>query len=97
MLFWWGIFISATQSFGEAPGAGFFTLLGPLFITYLLFGLSGMPILEKKANEKFGHSAGYLQYREETSLLIPLPRGLYRATPLAIKRMLLCALLCTYV
>ena len=83
--FWWGIFIIGAQACDPHTGAGYYIVLSPLFITCLLFGLSGMPILERQANERFGKSADYLRYRQETSPLIPLPNCLYRSLPLLVK------------
>ncbi len=83
-MFWWGIFISCSQSFRH--DYAYFTILSPLFIMGLLFGLSGMPILERNANKRFRRDPAYLTYRNETSVLIPVPNCLYRALPMLIKR-----------
>ena len=90
-MFWWGIFISCSQSFKRDAGHDYlyFTILSPLFITALLFGLSGMPILERNANKRFRKDPKYLEYRGETSVLIPLPPWLYRALPMIVKRVFL--------
>ncbi|CAI5471107.1 unnamed protein product [Closterium sp. Yama58-4] len=57
----------------------------PLFTATILLFLSGMPLLEESANKKFGQRADYLQYRANTSPLIPLPPGLYAMLPHFIK------------
>ncbi|RYG96127.1 DUF1295 domain-containing protein [archaeon] len=86
LLFWWGIFTSCSFCFSEFY---FLTTLGPLFVTWLLLGLSGMPLLEKQANERFRAYQGYQEYRQETSPLVPLPRNFYASLPLVVKRTLL--------
>jgi steroid 5-alpha reductase family enzyme len=86
LLFWWGIFISAIQASDVTSPDAYYLLLSPLFITSLLFGLSGMPILEKTANERFGKQSAYISYRQETSVLFPLPNFVYRSLPVVIKR-----------
>ena len=47
---WWGVFISCSSAFEDHKFA-YFTIISPLFISALLFGLSGMPILEQGANK----------------------------------------------
>ena len=85
LLFWWGIFISCSQSFYQQNNIAFYTILSPLFITLLLLGFSGMPILEKSANTKYGSSAEYQKYRKETSILVIMPNALYRNIPDVLK------------
>jgi steroid 5-alpha reductase family enzyme len=49
------------------------TLISPVFVTLLLTRISGVPILEKRADEKWGGQEDYEAYKERTSVLIPLP------------------------
>ncbi len=70
MLVWWGLFIVVVPSL---RGFGWLTVLGPLFITLLLLFVSGIPLLEKSADRKYGNNPEYLAYKESTSILIPLP------------------------
>lgn len=89
ILFWWAIFISASQSFSgndNKADNGYFTIAGPGFITILLLSLSGLPILEKNANIKFRKDPDYLSYRQNTSPLILLPHSIYSNMPMIIKR-----------
>ena len=37
-----------------AQAYGYYTIVSPLFITALLLGLSGLPLLESGANRKYG-------------------------------------------
>ncbi len=48
-------------------------LVSPLFITALLLFVSGIPILEKSADARWGKLAEYKAYKKRTSILIPLP------------------------
>ena len=49
----------------------YFVFISPVFIaTVLIFG-SGIPILEKIADDKFGHDDGYKIYKKSTPVLIP--------------------------
>jgi len=47
------------------------TLISPIFITLLLTRVSGVPLLEKRADEKWGGQAEYEAYKAQTSVLIP--------------------------
>ncbi len=50
------------------------TLISPVFVTLLLTRVSGVPILEKRADEKWGGQEDYEAYKERTPVLIPRPR-----------------------
>lgn len=72
ILVWWGLFIVVLPSLSSMA---YLTVLGPLFITFLLLFVSGIPLLEKSANSKYGSDPQYINYKERTNLLIPgVPR-----------------------
>jgi steroid 5-alpha reductase family enzyme len=48
-------------------------LASPIFITLLLLFASGVPVLEKSADKRWGDLPEYRHYKKRTSLLIPLP------------------------
>ncbi len=50
------------------------TLISPVFVTLLLTRVSGLPMLEKRADEKWGGQEDYEAYKERTPVLIPRPR-----------------------
>ncbi len=70
MLVWWGLFIIVIPSL---EGLLWLTVIGPLWITLLLLFISGIPLLEKSADRKYGNNPEYLAYKESTSILLPLP------------------------
>jgi steroid 5-alpha reductase family enzyme len=49
------------------------TLISPVFVTLLLTRISGVPMLEKRADEKWGGQAEYEAYKDRTPVLIPRP------------------------
>jgi steroid 5-alpha reductase family enzyme len=49
------------------------TLISPVFVTLLLTRVSGVPLLEKRADEKWGGQEDYEAYKERTPVLIPRP------------------------
>ena len=46
-------------------------LISPLFVPLLLIRVSGVPLLEKKADKKWGGQADYEEYKKNTPVLIP--------------------------
>jgi len=48
-------------------------LISPIFVTILLTKISGVPLLEKRADEKWGGQEDYEAYKARTSVLVPLP------------------------
>ena len=50
------------------------TLISPVFVTLLLTRVSGVPMLEKRADEKWGGQEDYEAYKERTPVLVPRPR-----------------------
>ena len=49
------------------------TLISPVFVTLLLTRISGVPMLEKRADEKWGGQEEYEAYKARTPVLIPRP------------------------
>lgn len=49
------------------------TLISPIFITLLLTKISGLPMLEARADEKWGGQEDYEFYKANTPVLIPKP------------------------
>ena len=47
------------------------TLVSPLFVFLLLTRVSGIPLLEKKADRKWGGQADYEDYKARTPVLVP--------------------------
>jgi steroid 5-alpha reductase family enzyme len=70
MLVWWGLFLYAVP---VLHGAAFAVVIGPVFITLLLLFVSGIPPLERSADEKYGDDPAYREYKRRTSILVPLP------------------------
>jgi steroid 5-alpha reductase family enzyme len=70
MLVWWGLFLYAVPFL---HGAAFAVVIGPVFITLLLLFVSGIPLLERSADAKYGDEPAYREYKRRTSILMPLP------------------------
>jgi len=61
---WWGLWIVALS----IPGA-FWTIIGPITITFLILKVSGIPMLEKKMEE----NPDFIEYKKRVSVFFPLP------------------------
>ena len=70
IVLWVGIAIIALP---VLSGWQWATLISPIFVTILLTKISGVPMLEKRADEKWGGQADYEAYKKNTSVLIPIP------------------------
>ena len=70
IVLWIGVAIIALPNLS---GWTYLTLISPIFIIILLTRISGVPMLEKRADEKWGGQADYENYKARTSILIPLP------------------------
>lgn len=70
IVLWVGVAIIALP---VLRGWQYVTLISPVFITLLLTRISGVPLLEKRADEKWGGQPDYEAYKARTSVLIPLP------------------------
>ncbi len=60
---WWGIWLIALS----VPN-GWFGIIGPITITFLILKVSGIPMLEKKMEE----NPEFAEYKKRTSVFIPL-------------------------
>jgi len=49
------------------------TLISPVFVALLITRISGVPLLEKQADERWGGQEEYEAYKERTPVLIPRP------------------------
>jgi steroid 5-alpha reductase family enzyme len=70
LLVWWAVFLFVVRDLG---GWQFIAILGPLTITFLLLGVTGIPTLERSAARKWGSNPDYLAYVRRTSRLVPWP------------------------
>jgi steroid 5-alpha reductase family enzyme len=73
MTLWVGMYLLCFS--GLDTGEKIAAVVSPLFVSSLLLFASGIPILEQNADKKWGHLEEYKQYKDEVSILIPLPRG----------------------
>ena len=68
ILVWVGVFLTAAP---VLAGWQWIAVLSPVFVVLLLTRVSGIPLLEARADAKWGERADYVAYRESTPVLIP--------------------------
>jgi steroid 5-alpha reductase family enzyme len=72
IVLWTGI---AFIAFPVLRGWQWATMLSPVFVAVLLTWISGVPMLEKRADEKWGGQQDYEVYKANTPVLIPWRRS----------------------
>lgn len=68
ILLWTGVMVIAIP---VLQGWQWIALISPIFVTLLLTKVSGVPMLEAKAEKKWGGQAEYETYKANTPVLIP--------------------------
>ncbi|MBM3125651.1 MAG: DUF1295 domain-containing protein [Chloroflexi bacterium] len=68
IVLWIGVAIIAIP---VLQGWQWVAMISPLFVTLLLTRVSGVPLLEKKADKKWGGQSDYEEYKKNTPVLIP--------------------------
>lgn len=66
LLFWWGLYIACILF-----SSWHLSITGPLWITFILTGFSGIPILQKKWKNRYGENADFVKYQRSTYKLLP--------------------------
>lgn len=72
ILLWSGIALCGLSCFSGGEWAA---LVSPVFVALLLTRVSGVPMLDKRAMERWGDDPAYLAYRAKTRMLLPIRRS----------------------
>ena len=72
ILLWIGVAVIALPALS---GWQYITLLSPVFVFLLLTRVSGVPMLERRADKRWGGEEAYEAYKARTPVLIPRPPG----------------------
>ena len=76
MMVWAGLYVAVVLAL--PLGLALLALVGPLSILFLLSFISGIPILEKSAERKWGRQKAYTAYKSAVPLLVPTVSSLKR-------------------
>jgi steroid 5-alpha reductase family enzyme len=68
ILLWSGVAVIAVP---VLQGWQWLVLSSPIFVTILLTGVSGIPLLEKRSDDKWGGREDYEAYKKTTPVLVP--------------------------
>jgi steroid 5-alpha reductase family enzyme len=70
ILLWTGVFVMGVQDY---DGGDWAAALSPLFTFVLLRFVSGVPLLEERADARWGDDPAYVAWRDATPVLLPRP------------------------
>ncbi|CAI2166878.1 9917_t:CDS:10, partial [Funneliformis geosporum] len=80
IILWYGVTLLCSPTITQVsqsnpeivrPLYAYFVWLSPIFTTLMITKLSGIPILEKSSDKKFGRLEEYQLYKERTNVLFP--------------------------
>lgn len=69
IILWCGIFLSASQGFERY--SQYISILSPIMLSLLIINVSGVVLLEKSSDLKWGNEVDYQNYKKTTPVLIP--------------------------
>lgn len=69
IMIWTGVYLYTLS--GLSIGPALVGVVSPVFLALLLVRVSGIPILEKRADERWGENEAYRRYRRRTGALLP--------------------------
>jgi steroid 5-alpha reductase family enzyme len=73
IVLWLGVFVSGASTYA---GGEWLAVLSPVFVALLLMKVSGVPLLEERADRRWGADERYQAYKARTPVLVPrLPRS----------------------
>ena len=78
IVLWTGV---AVIAFPALQGWQYVTLLSPVLVYVLLTRISGVPMLERRADKKWGDDPNYEAYKQATPVLFPRPPSSKNVTP----------------
>jgi steroid 5-alpha reductase family enzyme len=70
IVLWLGVFVMGA---GHYAGPEWVVVVSPVFAFVLLRFVSGVPLLERRADARFGHDAAYVAWRDATPVLLLRP------------------------
>ncbi|KAG2488490.1 hypothetical protein HYH03_012994 [Edaphochlamys debaryana] len=72
MMLWWGVFLTCAPGFSSPWHLA--SVVSPVFTFLLIRFVSGVPLLEKMGEQRWGQEPAFQEYKARTNMLLPLPR-----------------------
>ncbi|KAE8911335.1 hypothetical protein PF005_g12465 [Phytophthora fragariae] len=73
IMMWVGVFCTSVHTL-PSTALKCWAALSPAFVAFLLLFVSGIPLLEQQAEERWGSTKAYKEYKAQTSVLVPMPK-----------------------
>lgn len=77
IILWLGMFIMCAPALVDTQ---WICVISPIFVFGLIYFVSGVRLLEKRADEKWGGKPDYEIYKRSTSVLIPMCHSVNKAS-----------------
>ena len=71
IVLWFGVALVACGNFTGSLWVTFF--VSPIFVAVLITKVSGIPLLEQRADDRWGLDEDYEAYKRATPVLVPRP------------------------
>ncbi|KAL4106256.1 hypothetical protein PRIC1_004308 [Phytophthora ramorum] len=73
IMMWLGVFCVGVHTL-PSTALQCWAAVSPAFVAFLLLFVSGIPLLEQQAEERWGDTKAYQEYKAQTSVLLPLQK-----------------------
>lgn len=87
ILLWWGHFTIGISVYELGQWTA---VLSPIFTMAILLFLSGIPLLEKTADDRYGKREDYLDFKASTPVLVPFIPSVFKMFPMWLKAGICC-------
>ncbi|KAG6617566.1 putative 5 alpha steroid reductase [Phytophthora cinnamomi] len=73
IMMWIGVFCTSVHTL-PSTALKCWAAVSPAFVAFLLLFVSGVPLLEQQAEERWGSTRAYQEYKAQTCVLVPMPK-----------------------
>ncbi|CAH0516527.1 unnamed protein product [Peronospora belbahrii] len=73
IMIWIGVFCVSVHTL-PTTSLQCWAAVSPMFVAFLLLFVSGVPLLESQAEDRWGKTTAWQEYKAQTSVLLPMPK-----------------------